>query len=430
MTQTSIPKTAAILAGASALCMSTIFAGDSCCKNGSCEKTGTENSYGLTGDWGGFRSTLKDNGFEINGSYVGEIFGNPTGGKKHGSVFDGLLKLSLDVNLEKAAGLPDATFRISGLYPHGTSGTLRNVGDASIFSNLDAYDTYRLVDLWVEQKISEGNLSIRLGQMRVDDEFGVTDSAALFINATFGAPNPPATPMPLATYPIGGLGARVRFEPIAGVYGLFGVYDGNPSSGDFGGAAKRHGTDWALRSQEGTLYAGEAGYQRSGCAYPGAVRLGFLYHTGDFSDVRSSYAGQPHGSTTSSYYVIDQNIWQKSQDSKEGASVFLRGTMAEKTTSYMSNTTQIGVVYTGLAADEDKLGLAFARNKFSAGQTETGANGRTYSKSTESVTELSYQIPVTPYLRVQPDLQYICKPGGTDQYQNAWVIGIRAILDF
>jgi porin len=415
MTKISIPKTAAILVSASALCVSHAFAGDSCCKTSCCETPSTENTYGLTGDWGGFRSTLKENGVEINGSYAGEIFGNPTGGKKHGSVLDGLLKLSLDVNLEKTVGLPDATFRISGLYPHGTSGTLRNVGDASYFSNIDAYDSYRLVDLWVEQKLSDGKIALKLGQMRVDDEFGVTDSAGLFINSTFGVPNPPLTPMALAIYPVGGLGARVRFEPIEGVYGLLGAYDGTP------GSAKQHGTDWALRSSEGSLYAGEVGYQRSDCAYPGAIRFGFLYHTADFDDVREGHS-ESYGSSTSSYYVIDQTVWQKGQGSKEGVSVFLRGTMAEKTTANMSTTSQVGVVYTGLAAGEDKLGLAFARNKFSPGQTD--------SKSSESITELSYQVPVTSYLRVQPDIQYICKPGGTSQYQNALVIGIRAILDF
>jgi porin len=427
MMTVSSPKTSAVLLTAatllssSPLSLTSIFAGDSCCKSGSCEKAAAETAFGLTGDWGGFRSTLREHGVEVNANYTTEIFGNPTGGKKHGSVFDGLAKLSLDINLEKAVGLQDATFRMSGFYPHGTSGSLRNVGDASLFSNIDAYDSYRLVDLWVEQKLIDGKLSVKVGQMRIDDEFGVTDSAAFYINSTFGVPNPPATQMPLGNYPIGALGARVRFEPIENVYGLLGVYDGNPSSGDFGGNGKRHGTDWALRSSEGSLYIGEAGYQRSSGEYPFAVRLGFLHHTGTFNDVRAGVT-QSHNSSTSTYYVIDQNVWQKAKDSKEGLSVFLRGTMAERSTSIMSNTTQVGVTYTGLAGSDDRLGLAFARNKFSSGQQG--------DPSAETITELSYQFPVTSYLKVQPDVQYIAKPGGTSTHQNALVLGIRAVLDF
>lgn len=88
----------------------------------------------------------------------------------------------------------------------------------------------------------------------------------------------------------------------------------------------------------------------------------------------------------------------------------------------MSNTTQVGVTYTGLASAEDKLGLALARNKFSSGQQG--------NPSAETITEISYQFPITSYLKIQPDVQYIAKPGGTSTYQNALVLGIRAVLDF
>lgn len=421
MRHPAILKTMHLFFGASLLIASRLTAEETCCKNGPCENKQAETNYGLTGDWSGYRSKLKDRGLELTANYTGEIFGNPTGGKKHGVVFDGLLKLALDINLEKTAGITDATFRVSGLYPHGTSGSLRNVGDVSLFSNLDTFDSYRLVDLWVEQKLSEGKLSLRVGQMRVDDEFGVTDSAALFINSTFGAPNPPSTPMPLGSYPLGALGVRFRFEPVEGFYGLLGIYDGNPSAGDFGGHAKRHGTDWALRSSEGALYAGELGLQRSTGTYPGAIRIGFLHHTMDFQDVRSNSPDTVHNSSTSTYYVIDQTFWRSSKDSKRGASVFVRGTFAERKTATMSTTTQLGAVYTGLLGTEDKLGVALARNTFSPGQTSFGS---------ESLAELSYQIPVTSFMRVQPDVQYIARPGSTNQYQNAWVLGVRAVLDF
>ncbi len=429
---TSHSKAAAAALSAAALLTGAAIAGDSCCKDGSCaKKDEAPNFPGLTGDWGGVRSTLKEHGYEINASYTAELFGNVKGGMRRSAVFDGLLKMSLDVNLEKAVGWSDATFRISGLYPHGTSGTLRNVGDKSIFSNIDAFDTYRLVDFWVEQKFAEGKLALKVGQMRVDDEFGVTDSAALFINSTFGVPNPPYTAMPIADYPVGGLGIRLRVEPLEGLYGMAGIYDGNPSSGDFAdpsngqiGGAARHGTDWALRKSEGTLYTGEVGYQRSNCAYPGAVRAGFLRHTDDFADVSGN--GNQHSSSTSSYFVIDQMVWQKAPKSTEGLSTFLRGTMAPKGSSPMDNTIQAGVVYTGLATSDDKVGLAYARNKFSPHQSDSAGN----SLNREAITELSYQIPVQPYLRVQPDLQYISHPGGSSLNNNAWVIGVRAILDF
>ena len=432
------PKFAALTALSSAALFATsMLAGDSCCKDGSCAKK--EAGFdGITGDWGGVRTTLKENGYELNGSYTAEVFGNPRGGEKNGAVFNGLVKLTLDVNLEKAAGWPDATFRMSGLYPHGTSGSGRYVGDASLYSNIDAPDFYRLVDFWIEQKLLEGKVGVKVGQMKIDDEFGVMDSAAFLINSSFGLPSAPISPMTLPVYPVGALGIRLRVEPLHGLYVMGGIYDGNPSSGDFEnpatnhvmGNASRHGTDWALRDSEGTLYIGEVGYERTGGEYPGAIRLGMMRHTADFLDVGYS-AGvrntKMHSHSSSSYFVIDQMLWQKAKDSKEGLSVFLRGAMAPEATSYMSNATQVGLVYTGVLQKEDKVGLAYARNKFSPDQIDEASG---LSKGRETITELSYQVPVTSYLKVQPDFQYISQPGGTAKNNGAWVLGLRAILDF
>ena len=389
----------------------------------------------LTGDWGGVRSRLKQNGVEVFADYAAEVFGNPAGGRKPGLVFNALFRLALDVNLEKTAGWTDASFRLSGLYPHGTSGTLRDVGDASVYSSLDAYDSLRLIDFWVEQRLFEGKAALKVGQMLVDAEFGLTDAGALFINSSYGVPSPPITPMPFAAYPVAALGIRLKVEPVKGLYGMAGVYDGNPSSGDFAdptdgatATAKRHGTDWALRASEGTFYAGEIGFQHSKGALPGALRLGLLHHSDGFADVRKD-AATTHSGSTSGYYVLDQTLWQKTEGSKEGVSAFVRGTLAEEKTSFMSDSLQMGAVYTGLFSDEDKLGVAFARNKFSPGQT-TVIEGREYEPSCETVAELTYQIPLKPYLRVQPDLQYIHRPGGTSALPHAWVLGVRATVEF
>jgi porin len=127
--------------------------------------------------------------------------------------------------------------------------------------------------------------------------------------------------------------------------------------------------------------------------------------------------------------VGTQTLWQKSEGSKEGVAVFLRGTMADEKTSFMSDTLQMGVVYTGVLSSEDKLGFAFVRSKFSPGQV-TNIEGQDYRLSRESIAELTYLIPLKPYLRVQPDFQYISRPAGTSAYNNAWVLGVRATVDF
>lgn len=427
-------RTPALPAGA-LLCSALLLSHPASATDACCADQPHDAFAALTGDWGGVRSTLKQNGVDLFADYTAEVFGNPTGGKKRGLVYNALLRLALDVNLEKTVGWNDASFRLSGLYPHGTSGSLRDVGDASVYSSLDAYDSLRLIDFWVEQRLFEGKAAVKVGQMLVDAEFGLTDTGALFINSSYGVPSPPITPMPFAAYPVAALGIRLRMEPIQGLYGMAGVYDGNPSSGDFPdpthgatGAARRYGTDWAIRASEGAFYAGEVGFQRSEGAFPGAYRLGLLHHSDDFADVRKN-ATTTHSGATSGYYVIDQTLWLKTAGSKEGVSAFLRGTLAEEKTSTMSESLQMGAVYTGFLSSEDKLGVALARNKFSPGQA-TVIKGREYEPSCETVAELTYLIPLRPYLRVQPDLQYIHRPGGTSAFPHALVLGVRATVDF
>ncbi len=383
--------------------------------------------FGLTGDWGGHRSSLTKQGVDFYGSYAGEWFGVARGGKSTGSVVDGLLKLQLDLRMEPLIGWEGASFRMSFLAPQGTSGSVRHAGDLSVFSNLDAYDTFRLVDLWLEQRVLENKLSIKVGQMRVDDEFGVTNSAAMFVNSSFGVPNLAVTRMPYASYPIGALGVRGRVEPVSGFYAQIGLYDGNPSSGDYAdpttglaGGSKRHGTDWALRHSEGALWAAEVGYERSGDSYPGAVRFGFMHHTDGFQSI--SVPGRIDGSNRVGYFVLDQTVWQKSGSAKEGISLFLRGVTAPESRNEMSRSFQAGVNYSGLTVEGDQLGLAYARNRMS--RFSDVGNER------EALVELSYQVPIMSYLKLQPDLQWISRPGASREFDNAWVIGLRAIVEF
>jgi carbohydrate-selective porin OprB len=60
---------------------------------------------------------------------------------------------------------------------------------------------------------------------------------------------------------------------------------------------------------------------------------------------------------------------------------------------------------------------AFSR----AGSTATGA---------EMALEFTYQAQFTKWLAVQPDIQFIINPGGTQDLNNALVIGARAVMTF
>ena len=71
--------------------------------------------------------------------------------------------------------------------PSGTSLTNKAVHDLNALSNIDAYDSVRLYELWLQQEVWAGQSFLRLGQMLADAEFFVSAYGALFINSSFGA---------------------------------------------------------------------------------------------------------------------------------------------------------------------------------------------------------------------------------------------------
>jgi len=435
----------------------------------------------LTGDWGGWRERLTERGVEVTAAYAGETFGVVRGGFRPGAVYDGLLELGLDVDFEKLAGWSGASFRVNGFYPHGASGTDKYARDLGTFSNLDFYDSYRLFEAWFEQSFFGEKLSIRLGQMAMDEEFaaGATDLSPLFINSGFGVATAISGNFPVPIYAIAALGARVRLEPLDGLFFQAAIYDGNPAPavlGDFSADAaasnefNHFGTHAALRRDEGALLMGEVGYsferpaedreilpegasRRDGPlrsrGLGGSYKAGFAYHTDTFADIREVTLAELGSSNAPDavrdsegnwavYFSADQEVWREGGSETDGLGVFARATFAAPHRNFFSKSIETGAVYRGVWQSEgrDQLGVAFAFYDISRGvegafrNTNSRDGTRHASPDYEAVLELTYRYHFAPWWHVQPDLQWILHPGGSRELGNAVVIGLRTELRF
>src|SRR5437762_13799818 len=70
----------------------------------------------LTGDWGGARKDLEDAGVSLGTTDVSETLSNPTGGIRQRTIYQGLLDVSVSLDLEKLAKWPGATFYVDGYW--------------------------------------------------------------------------------------------------------------------------------------------------------------------------------------------------------------------------------------------------------------------------------------------------------------------------
>ena len=91
-------------------------------------------------------------GIKFAATYIAEALGNPSGGLKRGSIYEGRLNLAVDVDLEKLAGLRDLTFHANVFQIHGgglSRGALLNFMDVS---GIEALPSTRLYEAWFERK--------------------------------------------------------------------------------------------------------------------------------------------------------------------------------------------------------------------------------------------------------------------------------------
>jgi porin len=395
----------------------------------------------MTGDWGGFRDNLLNHGVAITPTWIGEVFGNPSGGAGKGLISDGLINVALDLNLDRMSDSPifdNMLIHTNAMYIYGPGLSQYYVGDFSNTSNIAFYNSLRLQELWIQKSFWQQRVNVKVGNMAVDTEFFQSDSAALFINGTFGAftfigTNVPNSPV----YPLASPGARIQFMPTSKFYVMAGVYGQDLNSDPT--TNNQNGIRFSLNSNSGMLVMSEAGYlvnqSPNDRGLQGSYRLGSFVHT-ENSTTWASQANaangtgelQGAGANYGIYGVMDQQIWLHGP---EAVSMFVRAGGAPSNTNFVDYYVDGGFNFSGfLGRNFDVAGIAIARSHvsddFSSSQEAEGLPGLT----AETVLEATYKYQVAPWWSVQPDFQYIITPSGVVGSHNATVLGLRMNVTF
>ncbi len=417
---------------------------------------------GATGEWGGLRPGLQDRGVEIFAGYTVEVWGNTTGGEKRGAVYTGLLDFGMELDLEKLAGWNGASVSTTWLWISGKDASEELVGNFLTISNIAGFQTLRMMELWFQQNLWEDKISIRLGQLTADSEFVISDYAGLFINGTFGWPSFLYMNLPGGGpgYPMGTLGARVALHPTDWFTFQSAVFQGNVYDQN----VNRHGFRWRLDGNNGFFFINEAQFRWNPrdeeMGLPGAFKSGFWAQSGVLADVLSE---STDSGNYGFYFIMDQMLFREPSSpasltgfakggksvattsgaksfkspvtmgkSDQGLGWFGRIAFQKEDRNFLNFYFDTGLSYKGLIPyrDNDTLGIAFAYaqlgNSARGILVEEGSTG----VGAEMALELTYQAQLTNWLTLQPDLQYIINPGGTQDFGNALVLGARAAITF
>ncbi len=410
------------------------------------------------GDLNGTRTFLENKGVEFFGGYTAEVWGNTRGGLKTGAVYTGLLDFGLNLDFEKLVGWQGASFSTTWLWLSGRDASEDLVGNSLTISNIAGFNTFRNLELWFQQELwarenGPALLSLRVGQLTADSEFLISDYAATFINGTFGWPDFAYTNLPEGGpgYPMGAPGVRLAVSPTPWLTVLAAAYQGNV----FAQNVNRAGFYWRLDRTQGYTWLGESQFRWNHAAeetgLPGQLKLGAWFSSANFA----AASGDTIYWGNSGYYaVLDQMLFREGEpatpptDGKTTAKSFKEPVPLEKSSQGLDAFGRIsfnpqdrntigfyfdaGLVYTGLipGRDDDQLGLALGFADLSNGAAQTLFDEGSRQVGYEAVLELTYVAQITPWLSLQPDAQYIIRPGSTGDLGNAFVLGARAAVTF
>lgn len=430
-------------------------------------QTAASDSYdaNLLGDMAGLRPFLAANGLTFSLNNTSELLGNPTGGLRQELVFEGGALATLTLDGGKAGLWPGLTLQVSawGLYGRGLSANA--LDDIDTASNVEANRSLRLLDLWAEQAFAGGKASLRVGQMGVDEEFAIDQYAAPFVNAEDGFPVLPSYDLPGGgpAFPLATPAVRLKFQPSDSTTVLVALFNGNPAPGKplfgpaDGEAQNLDGSGTTLRTDGGALWFGEVQYAASPGGQPGTYKFGAWYNSNVFDDQRLDNTGRsladpastgqplPRRGDWSFYALADQQVFKPAHgDGSVG--VFLRAMGAPGDRNQIDYSVNGGLNWQGIIAGrpDDTLAVGFEWSRFGDQVSKLDGDiarftGQPYPvQRWESFLELTYQTQILKWLQLQPDLQYVLRPGGgvpqlndpTRPIGDALVLGLRTSVTF
>lgn len=380
--------------------------------------------------------------------YDSAVFSNISGGVKRAPTYLDNLHLQLGIDAGKLAGADGLQFFVDVLRIHGGHPSTL-VGDAQGVSNIEGPSLWTLEEAWVQQDLFAGHFSVLAGRYDLNREFYSLQSSALFLNSSFGI-GPEFSQSGLqgpSIFPYTALGARFAFKPTPDIVVRTAVLDGRP--------VNRPGSATpVLSSRDGLLLVGEGAYlwrqshaptsrgtrfligRRSGeSPYESKVAVGIWHYTtrlDDLSETTASGAPQRHHGSTGFYTLADQLLYADAADPSRRVSAFAQLGSGDARVNRFGSYLGFGVTAAGLirSRPNDQFGVAVASARNGSHYLARQRMASIPTSNVETTTEFTYLAQITPWLALQPDLQFVRHPDTDPSIRNAWTASLRFELAF
>jgi porin len=409
-----------------------------------------ENSYEFRdkyflGDWMGVRSKFANRGINFALLSITDPFGNVVGGEERGASDYSLVGFGVLVDTDRLLGWHGGTFHVGFATNFGTSLSKNYVGNSFPVQLADVADVHpRLTYLSYTQELFEEKLSIRFGRLTINsvshEEFLGSEYFKAFTSVGIDL-------VPLGVflnapgafgYPDTTWGARVKFQPAPRFYTMVGAYDGDPRLKD----GARHGLDFSMR---GPLFLiGEVGFRRNdrkdSSRSSGNLKFGGYYNGGSAPTFGSGVAGQSSETVRGRYglYVLGDHVLSRWGDAGQNRHLAAFGAFIlapDQRVNKLPYFFDTGMVAYGpfRSRPKDFVGLAVVYGSYSRELQRAEAiqpNSSIGVQKFEMTVEGNYGVAIRPGLLLQPDVQYLVHPSGSQTTPNALAVGVNIVVNW
>ncbi|AJP54038.1 carbohydrate porin [Pseudomonas simiae] len=411
----------------------------------------SSSSKWMTGDWGGERTKLIEQGIDIKADYVGEMGYNAKGGyndDKTGRYSD-QFGLGVALDLQKLWGWDNTQAKIQLTNRNGQNISNDRIGDpraGTLSSSMEVYGRghmVRLTQFWIQHQMFDNKLDVKLGYFGEGEDFNTFPCD--FQNLSFCGSQVGNYVNTWYNWPVSQAAIRVKYNITPELYAQIGAYNQNPSQLEHGNGFKLSGS-----GTKGTVIPVELVWSPKVNNLPGEYRVGYYKSAADAPDVREDVNGndavitradfRTRSSKKGYWFVAQQQLTTHNGDASRGLNIAANATFHDKETNLVDNYQSLMLVYKGPfdARPKDDIGIGVARLHVNDdvkknAELLNAANGvndydnplYTPIRETEYNVELNYGIKVTNWLTVRPNLQYVVQPGGVDKVDNALVAGLK-----
>ena len=364
--------------------------------------------------WDRFRSSLETRGISFNLGYTGEVFRGFDLADGRGTEYRGMVNLHFALNTEKMGLWPGGELFLDAQNGHGRGLSLSPGGVGLPISNIDAEDYTEIYEYGIIQTFLDEMVQLRLGKQDVNDIFSVNEFGLNFIFPSFTLI--PTVPMP--TFPAPALGGAAFIEPVQWLSLGMGFYDGGPEIDSLG-------FDTAFDGKGGYFSVFEPawrpGFGEDG-RYQGNYRLGFWYHSGNFAATQPDH--RQFSDNYGFYLMFDQLVYQPNNSGDDrGIGVFFQFGWAPKDRNQVTRYLGGGFSWKGFLPwrRHDSIAVGLGHSRLVASQPPG-------EKTDLTNVELFYIAQLTPWVSLQPDIQYFDNPAAGKS--NGWALGLRWVFSF